>query len=81
MKLKYRGGEDAEEGPGLIYAEFGTRNAPAAFHLANAEKVVFRDMQIDWESASPNWKYGVMAIHSGPVEIGPECDFGKGLLI
>ena len=77
VKLKYRGGEDAEEGPGLIYAEFGTRNAPAAFHLANAEKVVFRDVQIEWESDSPNWKYGIMAADSGITEINSGCDFGK----
>jgi len=77
VKLKYRGGEDVEEGPGLIYAEFGTKNAPAAFHLANAEKVIFRDVQIDWESDSPNWKYGIMGVNTEITEINSGCDFGK----
>lgn len=77
VKLKYRGGEDVEEGPGLIYAEFGTKNAPAAFHLTNAEKVRFRDVQIDWESDSPNWKYGIMAVNTEIAEINSGCDFGK----
>ena len=77
VKLKYTGGEDVNEGPGLVYAEFGTKNAPAAFHLANAEKVTFRNVKIEWDTQSPNWKYGIMAIHSEPVEINPECDFGR----
>ena len=77
VKLKYRGGEDVEDGPGLIYAEFGAKNAPAAFHLTNAEKVRFRDVQIDWESDSPNWKYGIMAVNTGIAEINSGCDFGK----
>ncbi|MBO4631401.1 MAG: hypothetical protein J5858_05715 [Lentisphaeria bacterium] len=76
VKLKYRGGEDVEEGPGLIYAEFGSRNAPAAFHLTNVEKVVFHDVQIDWESNSPNWN-GVMAVNTEIAEINSGCDFGK----
>ena len=61
----------------MIYAEFGTRNAPAAFHLTNAEKVRFRDVQIDWESDSPNWKYGIMAVNTEIAEINSGCDFGK----
>ena len=77
VKLKYTGGEDVNEGPGLVYAEFGTKNAPAAFHLTNAEKVTFRDVKIEWDTQSPNWKYGVMAIHSGQIEINPECNFGR----
>ena len=77
VKLKYSGGEDVNEGPGLVYAEFGTKNAPAAFHLSNAEKVTFRDVKIEWDTRSPNWKYGIMAIHSGQIEINPECDFGR----
>jgi len=77
VKLKYRGGEDVEDGPGLIYAEFGAKNAPTAFHLTNVEKVRFRDVQIDWESDSPNWKYGIMAVNTGIAEINSGCDFGK----
>ena len=77
VRLKYKGGEDVIEGPGVIYAEFGTQNAPAAFHLTNVEKVTFRDVKIEWYTDSPNWKYGIMAKNSGPLEINAECDFGK----
>ena len=77
VKLKYSGGEDVKGGPGLIYAEFGTQNAPAAFHLTNTEKVTFRDVKIEWDTDSPNWKYGIMADNSELPEINSECDFGK----
>ena len=79
VKLKYTGGEDVEEGPGLIYAEFGTKNAPAAFHLTNAKKVFFQDVKIEWATDSPNWKYGLMADNSEIAEINSGCDFGKPL--
>ena len=65
------------EGPGLVYAEFGTKNAPAAFHLTNAEKVFFQDVTIDWATDSPNWKFWLMAENSEIVEINSGCDFGK----
>lgn len=77
VKLKYSGGDDVKDGPSLIYAEFGTRNAPAAFHLTNVEKVTFRDVKVEWNTDSQNWKYGIMAENSGPLEINAECDFGK----
>ena len=77
VKLRYSGGEDVEEGPGLTYAEFGTKNAPAAFHLANAEEVTFRDVKIEWNTDSPNWKYGLFAENSEILEISDGCDFGK----
>ncbi len=79
VKLKYTGGEDVTEGPGVVYAEFGTKNAPAAFHLTNAEKVVFRDVTIDWATDSPNWKYGLMSDNTEIAEINSGCDFGKPL--
>ena len=79
VKLTYTGGEDVLEGPGLVYAEFGTKNAPAAFHLTNAEKVVFRDVTIDWATDSPNWKYGLMAENTEIAEINSGCNFGKPL--
>lgn len=81
VKLEYGGGEDVEEGPGLIYAEFGTKNAPAAFHLNNVENMIFHDTRIEWNTDSPNWKYGIMAENSGITEINSGCDFGKPLKI
>ena len=81
VKLKYSGGEDVKEGPGMIYGEFGTSNAPAAFHLTSTEKVTFRDVKIEWSTDSPNWKYGVMSVNSEPPEINYECKFEKPKLI
>ena len=78
-KLRYSGGEDVEEGSGLTYAEFGTKNAPAAFHLTNAEEVTFRDVKIEWNTDSPNWKCAVMAVNSQKLLIDG-CVFGKKIL-
>lgn len=81
IKLKFSGGEDVTEGPGIQYGEFATVCAPAAFHLVNGEKITFRDVKIEWDTDSPNWKYGVMAENSDPLTITSDCDFGKPDLI
>ena len=79
--MKISGGEEVKEGPGVLYGEFAAVSAPAAFHLANAEKITFRDVQIEWDTDSPNWKYGIMAENSDPLTIASDCDFGKPDLI
>ena len=79
VKLRYSGGEDVEAGPGLTYAEFGTKNAPAAFHLTNAEEITFREVKIEWNTDSPNWKYGLMAVNTQKPLI-EACNFGRNNL-
>lgn len=76
VKLKYSGGEDIKEGPGICYGEFATVNAPAAFHLANAEDITFRDVKIEWDTDSQNWKYAIMAENTQKPQIDG-CFFGK----
>ena len=80
VHFRYRGGEDVQAGEGLLYGEFATRNAPAAFHAANAEKLTFKDIRIDWDTASPNWKYGILTERCSEVELS-RCDFGRENLI
>ena len=79
MNLKFSGGEDITEGPGIRYGEFAAVNAPAAFHLTNAEKIIFRNVRIQWDTSSPNWKYGILAENAGISEINAGCDFGRPL--
>jgi len=81
INLQYSGGEDVKEGRGLIYGPFAVQCAPAAFHLANAEKVIFRDVIIQWNTSSSSWKYGILAENAGISEINTGCDFGKPLKI
>lgn len=81
IRMKISGGEEVKEGPGILYGEFAAASAPAAFHLANAEKITFRDVQIEWNTDSPNWKYGIMAENSEPLTIASDCNFGKPNLI
>ena len=77
FRFRYRGGEDVQEGEGMLYGEFAVRNAPAAFHAANAEKLIFDDVRIEWDTASPNWKYGIFTDNTDPVEICDSCQLGR----
>ena len=52
-------------------------NRPAYEAAIAAYEAAHPDVKIEWDTQSPNWKYGIMAIHSGPIEINPECDFGR----
>ena len=76
LHFRYYGGEDVQEGDGLLYGEFAARNAPAAFHAANVEKLIFSDVRIDWDTDSPNWKYGILTERCSEVELF-RCDFGR----
>lgn len=81
IRMEFSGGEEVKEGPGVLYGEFAAVSAPAAFHLANAEKITFRDVKIEWNTDSPNWKYGLIAENSGILDFSESCDFGKPNLI
>ena len=77
VNLKYSGGEDVREGEGILYGERACHCAPAAVHIANATKLIFRDVRIQWNTKSPNWKYGIMAENAEILEINSGCDFGR----
>ncbi len=77
VRLKFGGGKDVMEGPEVLYGPFAVTDAPAAFHLTNAEKITFRNVKLEWDADSRNRKYGIMSENADLLTIGPECDFGK----
>lgn len=55
----------------------GKTKDTAAFYMTNMEKIYFQDVKINWDTNSPNRKYGIMAENSEIAEINSSCNFRK----
>ncbi len=49
---------------------------PAFFFLKHARDITFRNVEIDWQTDHPAWKYGLLAEHSAEID-ADDCRLGK----
>lgn len=65
LDFVYSGGEDIEVCD--CYTEFRNPCAPEAFHIENADSVIFDKMRIDWTNACDKFKNTVCAVKSNNI--------------
>jgi polygalacturonase len=63
INFDYHGGEDIEDFPEAVYGEFGTRAAPAAFYVKNANQVNFDKFKINWLTNNSKWTHCIKQVN------------------